>query len=270
MTGDEHRSEEPQSVPVPPPRHETPERQAFVRALAAELGVPDVDWRLLNQALLHSSYLNENGLRAVEGNERLEFLGDAVLGLVITQHLYEQYAAEAEGSLSKIKSVVVSAPILARAARALRLGDALVLGRGEDASGGRCRESNLSACFEAVLGAIYLAGGLEAARALIRRTLFSEVEQAASGATVLDFKSDLQERAQRYCNQVPRYRVVNTSGPDHDRLFLVEVRVGDTLVGKGSGKSRKAAEQRAAQDALERLAHSWHLDEPAPKEAGAP
>lgn len=255
----------PQGDPASPSEL-SPERVAELRELARRLDIGEVDLYTLNRALTHSSYLNEHGLPPVFGNERLEFLGDSVLGLVTTEYLYQTFPDDPEGALSKIKSVVVSARILTAVARDLSLGDHLLLGKGEEMSGGRRRSSILSACLEALIGAIYLSCGLDAARAFILGLLREEVDLAERGDTVLDHKSSLQEVAQRHRNMIPRYRVLEIAGPDHDRVFVVDVRLGNEVVGTGTGKSKKAAEQRAAQDALERAGTSWDLDAEPPVE----
>lgn len=238
----------------------TPERQALLGQLALRLRIPEVSLPLLNQALIHSSYLNEHELPPVCGNERLEFLGDSVLGLIITEYLYQLFPQDPEGALSRIKSVVVSARILSHAAQDLGVGEFLLLGRGEELSGGRTRESILSACMEAIIGAIYLSCGLDAARRFVLDALREQVDLAERGDSILDYKSTLQELTQRHRNAIPRYRVVSIVGPDHDRDFSIEVRLGQDVIGRGMGKSKKAAEQHAAKQALSNLGETWQLD----------
>lgn len=241
----------------------TAERRAELAELAERLGFvlaptspaqtppPDaVDLDLFSQAFTHRSYLNEHGMPESWSNERLEFLGDAVLGAVVTDYLFHHHPELAEGRLSKIKSVVVSRRLLARVARQMELGRYLLLGRGEDQTGGRIRPSILANLFEALLGAIYLSLGFDRARELVLRLLLPEILHVASGELVVDHKSILQELAQRSCGTVPRYRVVRTEGPDHDKLFEVEVRLRERMIGAGSGKSKKTAEQKAAAAAL--------------------
>ena len=230
-----------------------PERREELSALCDQLGLRDVDLCAFNQAFSHRSYMNEHGYPESESNERLEFLGDSVLGAVVTEYLYHEYPDLSEGQLSKIKSVVVSRRLLSRVARALDLGRCLLLGRGEDQTGGRIRMSILANVFEAVLGAYYVNCGFEATRQLALRLLAEEIESVVSGETVADFKSSLQELTQRRWGVIPRYRVVKTEGPDHDKMFEVEARMREEVLGAGTGKSKKNAEQRAAQAALDAL-----------------
>ncbi|MBE7561302.1 ribonuclease III [bacterium] len=231
----------------------TPERRQELLELCRSLDLPDVDVQQLNQAFTHRSFLNEHGFDESLANERLEFLGDAVLGVIVTDYLFHHYPELQEGQLSKIKSVVVSRRLLSRVARHMDLGRLLLLGRGEDQTGGRIRPSILANLFEALLGAVYLACGLETTRALVLRLLSPEIHQVGSGEVVVDYKSMLQELAQRRTGAIPRYRVTHTEGPDHDKVFAVEARLLDHLLGAGSGKNKKTAEQRAAADALERM-----------------
>lgn len=220
--------------------------------LISRLGVDDVDPGLLANAVRHRSWCAENPI--APSNERLEFLGDAVLGLVVTDHLYTSYPDMPEGELAKVRAAVVSATALARAARALDLGAALDLGRGEENSGGREKPSILADALEAVFGAIYLSGGLSAARDLILRLLADQVADAVERPGDEDFKTRLQELAARGLDQVPQY-TVRSEGPDHAKEFhaTVDVRLpaGDVVQGVGIGRSKKQAEQAAARQA-------WH------------
>jgi len=208
---------------------------------------------LLEQALVHSSYVNENPGLAPFSNERLEFLGDAVLGLVAAAKLYRDFPHLSEGEMTKLRSVLVRRDTLARMARAIRLGDHLYLGKGEEASRGRDKPANLAGAFEAVVAAIFLDRGSSVARRFILRLLDTELQNAASQHTGTDYKSELQELIQAREQEIPTYHVVEAVGPDHDKRFTVEVRLGDTLLGKGSGKSKKAAETEAARLTLEQL-----------------
>jgi ribonuclease-3 len=222
----------------------------LLTSLEDALGVRFHNRRLLVQALSHSSYIYEQGLPYTAGNERLEFLGDSVLGMVMAEYLYRHYPNYPEGKLSKVKSVVVSKKILARAGVRINLGDYILLGRGENLTGGRQRKSLLANVMESLIGAVYLDQGLETTREFIHRHLECEVEPAISGRSIRDHKSELQEIAQQVSGQVPRYRVTNTRGPDHDRVFEVEVYLDDMVAGLGSGKSKKSAEQKAAEAAI--------------------
>ncbi|MGB2695551.1 MAG: ribonuclease III [Dehalococcoidia bacterium] len=206
----------------------------------------------LREALTHSSYLNENPDGALESNERLEFLGDAVLGLVVAHDLFAAHPELQEGKLTELRTHLVRRDTIAEAARRLGLGDDLLLGRGEDAGGGRSRPTNLAHVYEAVVGAIYLDRGLAAARRFVRRSLKPEFARAAEQAPP-DPKSRLQEVTQSKSQQTPTYRLVRAEGPDHERRFTVEVIVGDRTLGTGSGSSKQEAEKAAANNALERM-----------------
>lgn len=229
------------------------EREQEMRELAAALGFPEMDPRLLNLALCHSSYANEVDGCENYGNERLEFLGDAVVGFAVTEALYEDNPDEREGYLSKIKSVVVSKRILARRADELHLGDHLLLGKGEEQTGGRTRFSILGNVFESVVGAIHLACGIDASKRFVLDQLHDEIDKALRGDSINDYKSMLQEEVQKKHGVLPIYRVVSAEGPDHDKMFVVEVFIRDRRIGRGEGKSKKRAERAAASDALKTL-----------------
>ena len=205
---------------------------------------------LLELSLTHRSWANEQSIP--EHYERLEFLGDAVLGLVTAEWLYAEYPELPEGELSKRKAQLVSSNTLAKHARELDLGEALRIGVGEDRSGGRTKTSLLADSMEAVFGAVYLDGGLEAAR----RAILAMVESAhheQSGQAVTDAKTQLQEIVQALGWDLPEYRLTESLGPDHDKTFVVECWLAGELSGHGEGPSKKLAEQRAAADALARL-----------------
>lgn len=221
------------------------------------LGVSFEHPSLLEQALVHSSYINENPHFAPTSNERLEFLGDAVLGLVITERLYHDLPSSAEGELTKLRATLVCRDTLARTAKAIRLGDFLYLGKGEEASGGRRKPINLAGGLEAVIAAIFLDLGSTVAKEFILRLFEKQLEKAVTQGGEADYKSQLQEYIQAREQQAPAYLVVEAEGPDHDRSFIVEVRVGDTALGRGTGKSKKAAETEAARSALEQLSHNF-------------
>lgn len=215
------------------------------------LGVRFRDTLLLREALVHGSFLHETPVSGLASNERLEFLGDAVLGLVIAQKLYHDYPSLEEGQLTKLRSSLVRTETLAAAGHRLGLGECLLLGRGEEASGGRSRPSNLARVFEAVVGAALVDGGLAVARALALRCLRPELARLwRAGPLVPDHKSRLQEVTQARWRQTPAYRLVAASGPDHARSFQVAVEVEGRTVATGSGRSKKEAEQEAARQAL--------------------
>jgi len=231
----------------------TSERQASLRELARRLGVPHVDLGLLHEALCHSSFANENANCSTYGNERLEFLGDSVVGLAVTEALYLEFPEMREGDLSKIKSIIVSKRILSERTEELGLGDYLLLGKGEEQTGGRRRFSILGNLFESVVGAIYLSEGIETAKQFVLNQVGEELHRAAVGESIIDYKSDLQERTQKEFGVLPIYRLVHSTGPDHDREFVVQVLIGETILSEGAGKSKKKAEKAAAQNALKRL-----------------
>ena len=219
-------------------------------ALEQRLGYTFDDQTLLRRAMSHRSWVAESD--EVISNERLEFLGDAVLGWVIADLVYRRFADLAEGALTDLRKSVVNATALAEVAVEMRLGDHLLLGRGEDAAGGRQKVSILSDAIEAVFGAVYLDGGSAAAFDLIERLFLSRLEDAVGTLDRLDFKSTLQELTAQRGLESPDYDVSST-GPDHDKSFTARVLVGGELVGEGTGRSKKAAEQAAAGDAFARL-----------------
>jgi ribonuclease III len=216
---------------------------AELAAFARRLSYAFEDQGLLQRALTHRSWCAE--IPGSESNERLEFLGDAVLGLVVTAHIYATYPELPEGELAKVRAGVVSAAALAGVAEELGLGAALRLGRGEDGSGGRAKASILADALEAVIGAVYLDGGWDAASALVERCLSSRIVDSASGPGGQDYKTRLQELAARRFECLPDYDV-DEGGPDHAKHFRATVRVGPGLSGTGEGSSKKQAEQAAA------------------------
>ena len=223
--------------------------EALARRLE-RLGCPLVDGALLARAMAHRSWCAEVG--GQESNERLEFLGDAVLGLVVADHLYRSYPDLPEGELAKARAAVVNATTLAEAAADLGVGAALLLGKGEDASGGRQKGSILADAMEAVIGAVYLDGGWAAASALVLGLLGGRVAEAALGPGGGDYKTRLQELAARAFDELPRYEV-SSEGPDHARRFTATVHLGGSARGRGEGRSKKEAEQAAARVAWEEL-----------------
>ncbi len=221
--------------------------------LQQTLGISFNEPSLLEQALVHSSYINENPDVAPVSNERLEFLGDAVLGLVVAEKVYRDFPQFSEGEMTRLRSTLVRRDTLARAARAIRLGDYLYLGRGEETSGGRDKSVNLAGALEAVIAAIFLDQDSTAARDFILRLFNKELRKVVSQGAGVDYKSQLQELIQARRQLTPAYHVVDAVGPDHDKRFTVEVRVDGAVLGKGSGKSKKEAETEAARSALQQL-----------------
>jgi ribonuclease-3 len=218
--------------------------------LQQEIGVFFRDPLLLDQALVHSSYVNENPDAAPSSYERMEFLGDAVLGLVIAEKLYKDLPESAEGELTRLRSALVRRETLANIAESIGLGEYLHLGKGEEAGGGRNKLVNLAGAFESLIAAIFFDQGLEAARNFILKVFGPEIYKLAHISAGADYKSQLQEIMQARKQMTPVYHLVSAAGPDHDRLFTVEVKAGDTILGRGQGKNKKAAETEAARAAL--------------------
>ncbi|MBO2520275.1 MAG: ribonuclease III [Firmicutes bacterium] len=218
-----------------------------LKELAKRLGFRDES--LLERALTHSSYAHEEG-RAREDNERLEFMGDAVVQLAVTERLYQQFPDRREGELAKMRASVVCAESLAEAARRLCLGEHLLLGKGEEQSGGRERVSVLGDAFEAVAAALYLDSGWDAARKFVLSALAPELAGLDRPKAEVDPKSALQERLQALSKKTPTYRLVSESGPDHDKVFVSEVLYEGKVLGRGTGRSKKESEQEAARQAL--------------------
>ena len=230
---------------------------AILSALQQTLGISFNDLSILEQAIVHSSYINENPDSTPLSNERLEFLGDAVLGLVIAEKLYLDYPQFSEGEMTKLRSALVSRDTLAHIARNISLGNYLYLGKGEEASGGRNKLTNLAGALEAVIAAILLDQGLAITRDFTLRLLNKELQKVVSQGVKTDYKSQLQEFIQSRQQQIPTYYLVEAVGPAHNRRFTVEVRVDNTVLGRGSSKSKKAAETEAAHVALERLSTNF-------------
>jgi ribonuclease III len=219
-------------------------------ALEAALGVAIVDRELLVRSLMHRSWCAENGEQ--ESNERLEFLGDSVLGLVVTHYVFENFPTLPEGQLSEVRAGVVNARVLAELALELDLGSHVLLGKGEDAAGGRAKQSILADAFEAVIAAVYLDQGFGVARELVLRCLRERIADAAAGPGGRDYKTRLQEITAARSLGRPRY-VVRDEGPDHAKMFFASVYVRDCEYGSGEGRSKKQAEQAAAWVAFTRL-----------------
>ena len=221
-----------------------------VEGFVTRLGLPIRDVGLLEQALTHTSYLHEHRDTAAGHNERLEFLGDAVVTLVISEALFARRPLDDEGALSARRAAIVSAHGLAMLARRIELGECLRLGEGEARRDGRSRASLLGSAFEAVVGALYLDLGLEEARAWLIQIAAEEIESELPVSSLKSAKSRLQELTQRTNGERPSYRLVEATGPDHEKNFRVEVAVGGRVVGSGEGSSQKGAEIAAAEAAL--------------------
>jgi ribonuclease-3 len=221
--------------------------------LQARIGYRFRDRGLLEHALTHKSRAAEDASGGVTDNESLEFLGDAVLGLVVADVLFHQYPDYDEGQKSKIKAAVVSTQSLARHAERLRLGDHLILGRGEEKTGGRFKQALLADGYEALIAALYLDGGLDAAETFLRKELKDAIDEGSAQTFVRDYKSALQERLQALGRSLPEYRVSGEAGPDHRKTFSVEVVVNGEVLGTATGRAKKEAEQEAARLALAKL-----------------
>ena len=206
---------------------------------------------LLQNALAHSSYANERWHNSLMSNERLEFLGDSILGMTVADHLYRNFPDRPEGELTRMRADMVCEKTLAAVANQIGLGQYLLLGHGEERFGGRNRESILADAVESIIAACYLDGGFESAAAFIRSFILCHVP--VKQLQNVDYKTKLQELVQRKKNQVIVYTLVGESGPDHEKSFLVEVSINDHVVGRGSGRSKKRAEQDAARVAIEKL-----------------
>ncbi len=222
-------------------------------ALEERLQTEFFDYDLLRRALTHRSFLNENQDAGAQDNERLEFLGDAVLDFVVGAYLFQRFPEMNEGELTALRAALVRGNTLADFARQFDLGAYLRLGYGEEESGGRERTATLCAAFEAVIGAIYLDQGIEAVQPLVERLVGPALSHIMAESLHIDAKSEFQVWAQGHYNITPRYHVVATEGPDHAKMFTVEARLGDQAWGTGSGRNKQAAAQAAAQQALEHI-----------------
>ncbi|MBW7650248.1 ribonuclease III [Anoxybacillus sp. ST4] len=217
-----------------------------------QIGIFFRDEKLLMQAFTHSSYVNEHRKRLHEDNERLEFLGDAVLELTVSQYLFEQFPQMSEGELTKMRAAIVCEPSLVTFAHALSFGDLVLLGKGEELTGGRMRPSLLADVFEAFIGALYLDQGMETVVQFLGKTIFPKIREGAF-SHVMDYKSQLQEFVQRDGSGVLEYKILQERGPAHNKEFVSRVSLNGEELGVGVGRSKKEAEQRAAQMALAKL-----------------
>ncbi|MCB1181998.1 ribonuclease III [bacterium] len=254
----------PEVSPIPPAggAQDAPgpaELAANFAALEAKLGYEFRDRTLLGNALLHRSHIHVTGQDREQSNERLEFLGDAVLGLVVNEDLYNRYPDRSEGDLTKMKSLLVCGARLSEVATEVDLGVHIRMSRSEAATGGRQRSSILADTTEALIGAVYLDGGLNAARAVIQRVVLRGSEKVLARRSLRNYKSRLQELIQSRYKSPPRYKVMKVDGPDHDRIFQVSVTFNGEVLGTGEGRNKKTAEQQAAQVALETLAARGEL-----------
>ena len=225
---------------------------ADIVELQKPLGVRFKELSRLSQALVHSSYVNENPALGMESNERLEFLGDAILGLVIAEKLYQDFPDLPEGEMTCLRAALVRKDTLARVALAINLGEYLSLGKGEELSGGRNKAANLARALEAVIAAVFLDRGLSVVRKMVLMLFKEELTKVTCDGRVIDHKSQLQELIQSKYHISPHYRVLEAEGPDHARWFTVEVIGGGEVLGVGAGPSKKMAEEEAAHEALQK------------------
>lgn len=208
--------------------------------------------KLLIQAFTHSSYVNEHRKKTFEDNERLEFLGDAVLELTVSQYLFNKFPLMSEGELTKLRAAIVCEPSLVIFANELNFGDVVLLGKGEEMTGGRMRPALLADAFEAFIGALYIDQGLEKVHSFLEKVVYPKINSGVF-SHVMDFKSQLQEYVQRDGAGTLQYHIVREEGPAHNRVFVAQVLLNDNILGDGSGKSKKEAEQHAAHLALMKL-----------------
>lgn len=227
------------------------ERLLF-KQLQEKIGIQFSNETLLMKAFTHSSYVNEHRKKPYEDNERLEFLGDAVLELTVSHYLYEKYPMMSEGELTKLRAAIVCEPSLVVFANELHFGDVVLLGKGEEMTGGRKRPALLADAFEAFIGALYLDQGMEITKAFLEKIVFPKVDKGAF-SHVMDFKSQLQEFVQRDGSGAIEYKILKEHGPAHNRVFEAQVILNGQVLGEGMGRSKKEAEQHAAQMALGKL-----------------
>ena len=223
----------------------------MIKDLEAAIGYRFHNISLLQNALTHSSYANERWHNSLASNERLEFLGDSILGMVVADHLYNHFQDRPEGELTRMRADMVCEKTLAAVANRVNLGQHLLLGHGEEQSGGRKRESILADAVESIIAASFLDGGMDAAKGIIQRFILCDVP--VTKLHNVDYKTTLQEQVQQKKNQVLTYHLTGETGPDHDKQFMVEVHLNGQVVGSGVGSSKKRAEQDAARCALEAL-----------------
>lgn len=226
-----------------------------IKAIETEIGYTFKNKQLLIRALTHSSYSNENKKDKFKNNERLEFLGDSVLGVIVSEYIFNQYATLEEGQLTKIRAKIVCEASLGSAARTLKLGDYMQFGRGEELTGGRTRTSILSDAFEALIAAIYLDGGMEYAKPFVIKQLECIIQDAVQGRLFVDYKTRLQEVIQVTKGNRIKYEIYKEEGLDHAKIFHTHVKLNDTVIGEGTGNSKKESEQAAAKEGLKRISH---------------
>jgi len=224
-----------------------------IEGLEKRLGYSMKNNELISEALTHKSFHHENPEKAPLYNERLEFLGDSVLGLVVVEYLYKSYKNYSESTMAKIKSYLVKESVLSDIASEISLGAYLKLGKGEEETGGREKRSLLADALEAVFGAVYIDGGYKNARDVILRLMMDKIDRAVSSEQFFDFKTDLQEESQTKFGILPQYKIVKQEGEEHKKMFTVDVFIGGSKFGSGTGRSKKEAETIAAKEALAKI-----------------
>ncbi len=234
-------------------KEEQKKRYKQLNRLQSQIKVKFRNKSLINRALIHRSYVNESGNSSIQDNERLEYLGDSVLGLIVNEYLFKRFDEYPEGDLAKIKSAVVSEATLAKVAKEIELGSFLLMGRGEEQSGGRNRVSILANSFEALIGAVYLDSGLKESRRFILSLLKKDIERIDSMTYLRDPKTTLQEYVQKKYKERPVYEVVDEIGPDHKKEFIVRLLIDGKEVSRGTGSSKRKAEMTAAELVLKKI-----------------
>jgi ribonuclease-3 len=229
-----------------------PDRKKELQLFQKQAGIHFRDPALLNLAFSHRSYANESG-DSVDNNEKLEFLGDSVLGLAVAEYLFRRFPDKAEGDLAKIKSFVVSEDSLVIVARNLKIDNFILIGRGEEYSGGRSKKALLADATEAIIGAYFLDSGFKAANKFVMEQIVPEIDKVIENRHRKDYKTLLQEYVQKRFKSYPRYALKKKTGPDHNKTFWIEVRVNNRLYGPGKGKNKKEAEQSAAEIAFKEI-----------------
>ncbi|MCX7711045.1 MAG: ribonuclease III [Clostridia bacterium] len=207
-------------------------------------------------ALTHSSYANEFKDEKLTSNERIEFLGDSILNLIISEYIYFKYPKLSEGEMTRARAAIVCEQSLVRCSNNIGIGNYLLLGKGEELTGGRTRISILSDAFEAVIGAIYTDGGMEKAKLFVMSQMKHLIEDSMNGVVFMDYKTQLQEKIQKFSDHKIQYEILEEKGPDHNKIFVSQVKVSDEIMGTGEGRSKKEAEQSAAKSALEKYGDS--------------
>ena len=228
---------------TPPPILQERKRELFL--FQKQIGIRFRSIELLNLAFSHRSYANEcDG--TVDNNEKLEFFGDSILGLIVSEYLYSALAEHTEGEMAKVKSFVVSEASLARIAKQIRVDNFILIGKGEENSGGRSKKAIIADCMEAIIGAYYLDSGYKPVKSFVLKLIVPEINGVLEDRHQKDYKTMLQEYVQKTFKTYPRYKTIKKAGPDHDRTFWIEVVIGDQTFGPGKGKNKKEAEQKAA------------------------